>query len=80
LLGAVHHEFADAVDLRLAGEPLRIRNGPAKGARSIVGDELRDNGGERVGIFSPQNRHASVGRDRLAADAGSKVRGPEPGS
>jgi hypothetical protein len=45
---AVDDEATDAVDLRLAGEAVRVGDRLAQGALTVVRDEMRDDGLPRV--------------------------------
>jgi hypothetical protein len=48
----IHDKTADAIDLGLDDEPLRIRDRRAKGVKPVVRDELRGDGREHGAIVT----------------------------
>lgn len=65
--GLADDHTADAIDLRLAGEPTQVDDGLSQGARTVVGDQLWNDCREHVCIVA-----TSPGRRRLPSAPGTK--------
>jgi hypothetical protein len=59
VLRAIHDETSDAIDLRFADVPVGVGDGLSQGSCTVIGNELRNDRREHIGMISTTYRRRS---------------------